>query len=195
MGYQVIIDTSNKYLAVGIADDNKVLSKTQYYAWQRQSELCIQEIENQMQSLKIDAKDIVRVIVARGPGSYTGVRIALTIAKTMAFALNIPVCAFSSMAAIAGAEGSKIVLIDARSHRAYLGIYQNGKEVVADSIINLDNIDSIYKQYPNYTLVGDVDLLGQEKQEIDIIENMFDLGHIYENVENTFALVPQYLKD
>lgn len=195
MGYQVIIDTSNKYLAVGICDDNKVLTKTQYYAWQKQSELCIQEIDKQMQDLNISSKDLSRIIVTRGPGSYTGVRIALTIAKTMAYALNIPVCAFSSMATIAGPQGYKIALMDARSHRAYVGVYQDGKEVESDSIINLDNMDTLYKKYPNYFLVGDTNLVGIDKQEIDIVENMFELSKIYTNVDNVFALVPQYLKD
>ena len=49
MGYSLILDTSNKSLVVGLADEEKVIAKTQYYEWQRQSEMTVQEVKKIME--------------------------------------------------------------------------------------------------------------------------------------------------
>ena len=53
MGYSLILDTSSKNLVVGLANENEVLRKVQYYAWQRQSEMTVQEIHKIMTELNI----------------------------------------------------------------------------------------------------------------------------------------------
>ena len=91
MGYSLILDTSNKSLVVGLADEEKVIAKTQYYAWQRQSEMTVQEVKKIMEDLNVSFDDLSEVILTIGPGSYTGVRIALTIGKVIALCKNIPI--------------------------------------------------------------------------------------------------------
>ena len=195
MGYSLILDTSNRLLCVGVADENKVLSKVQYEAWQRQSEFCLKEVEKVLNENNITAKDINRIVVTIGPGSYTGVRIALTIAKTLAMVNDCPICAISSLQALCGNNGKKISLMDARSKRAYIGIYDNGLEIEKNKVLTLDEINEIIKNNPDYEVVGDVQLLGIENKKIDMIENMFELSKNIGDVDNIYTLVPNYLKD
>ena len=81
--YSLLLDSSNTKLAVGIAKDDILLDKIYYDAWQRQSEFMIQEINNILSRNKILPSQISEIIVTDGPGSYTGVRISLTIAKVV----------------------------------------------------------------------------------------------------------------
>ena len=117
MGYELILDTSSKQLAIGIYKDDELLYKNQYYAWLRQSEMAIPEIEKAINELKIDLREVTRIVASIGPGSYTGVRIALTIAKVMALTLNIPLFTVSSLQALAGKKDKVISIMDARSKR------------------------------------------------------------------------------
>ena len=195
MGYSLILDTSNRLLCVGVADEDKVLSKIQYEAWQRQSEFCLKEVEKVLNENNLTARQINRIVVTIGPGSYTGVRIALTIAKTLTMVNDCPICAISSLQAMCGNKGKKISLMDARSKRAYIGIYEDGKEVEKNKVLPLVEISEIIKNNPDFEVVGDANLLGLETKEIDMIENMFELSKGIEDVDNTYTLVPNYLKD
>ena len=91
--YQLLLDSSNIYLSVGLAKDGKVVDSIFYNAWQRQSELMVTEVDNILKRNNIDKKELDAVVVGIGPGSYTGVRIGVTIAKTIAYALKIKVYA------------------------------------------------------------------------------------------------------
>ncbi len=195
MGKQLIIDTTAQYLVVGLTDDDKIISKTQYVAWQRQSEFAIQEVKKTLDSVGIKANEIDRVVVTNGPGSYTGIRIALTIAKVLSLALKKPVCVLSSLQAIAGVRGLKIAILDARNKRAYVGVYKDGKAITKDQVVNIEELDALRKKYPDYELVGDTQVLGLEAKPIDFVENMFDLSKIIGNCADVDALVPVYLRE
>lgn len=193
MGYSLILDTSSKNLVVGIAKD-KVICKTQYYAWQRQSEMTVQEINKLINENKISFDEIKEVILTIGPGSYTGIRIALTIGKIISLAKNVPIIQMSSLNALAGAKGRKMSIIDARSKRCYVGFYENGKKVLDDSILKNDEIVNYAKQN-DYELVGEIGVLGLEEKEIDIVENMFEVSKLLEKTINVHEVKPVYLKD
>ena len=192
---ELLLDSSNIDLSVGIAKDNELIDYVSYEAWQCQSEYMIQEIDKLFKKHNISRSDLGSVIVNVGPGSYTGIRIALTIAKILGFCLDIPVCVLSSLQTIAGAKGKRIALIDARSKRAYIGIYKDGKEVIKDQVLPIEDIQELIKKYPDYELVGDTFLLGIENKEIDYVDNMFELSKIVEDYPNIDALVPVYLKE
>lgn len=194
MGYSLILDTSSKNLVVGLASEEKVLKKIQYYAWQRQSEMTVQEIYKIMEEFNVKFNELSEVILTVGPGSYTGVRIALTIGKTIALAKKIPLITMSSLNALAGKHGRKMSIVDARSQRCYVGFYENGLKVQDDTIMK--NIEIIeYAKENNYSLVGEIAVLGLIEEEIDIVQNMFDVSKLIEKTYNVHEVKPTYLKD
>ncbi|MDD2434504.1 MAG: tRNA (adenosine(37)-N6)-threonylcarbamoyltransferase complex dimerization subunit type 1 TsaB [Bacilli bacterium] len=191
MGRYLLIDTSNRFLSVGIVIDNKLVYKLQYEAWQRQSEFAVLEIQKALKKVGITPKELTGVVVSKGPGSYTGIRIALTIGKVLAYSLHLPIMAFSSLQVLAGMQEHCLVLMDARSNRAYVGEYNQGQAINPDCIMALEEIQSKRGKLP---LIGDKHLLGEEDQDIDIIQNMFELLSVGKWEEDVNLVQPQYLK-
>ena len=195
MKYQLILDTSSKYLVVAVADNEKVLKSIQYPAWQRQSEVAMTEINNIFEALNIKAKDIDTIIVSKGPGSYTGIRIALTIAKTLAMVLGCEIITLSSLEMFIKPVGKYVSILDARSKRAYVGRYENGLPTYEDCVLTIDELKEWISNNPDYQVVGEVKVLGLEEVEVDLAKHMFEMSKNKESVKDVDALVPTYLKE
>lgn len=192
--YQLLLDSSNIYLAVGLSKDGKVIDSIFYNAWQRQSELMVNEIENIFKRNNIDKKDLDAVVVGIGPGSYTGVRIGATIAKTIAYALKIKVYAKSSLSLLRCGEDPTICLFNARSGRSYFAVYQGKKVLEKECVIPNEEVLSYIQKHPDYKIAGDTTQIGKESEELNIIANLADFDE-NERVKNIFTLNPIYLKD
>lgn len=195
MGYQLLIDTSSNQLAIGVADDYEVVYKIQYPALQKQSELATVEINKALKKLDIDVSELKRIIVTKGPGSYTGVRVGLTIAKIMSYVHSIPVCAISTLQALVGMEPKAIAVLDAKSDKAYIGVYNYGKVKTKETIEEVGSLDELLEKFEGYKIYGDKSLIKQLDTPIDLIENMFQISKIEKNEKYVDTLVPTYLKD
>ena len=148
------IDTSTKICTCSIFDsENGIIAETSLSVKKNHSNIVMPMIDNLFKISDLTINDIDKIAVAIGPGSFTGVRIALGIAKGLAMALNKPLIAVNELdilEAIAdGNENEIIPLIDARKERVYYK-YQN--KYVDDYLINLiSNFDKNKK----YIFVGD----------------------------------------
>ena len=192
--YQLLLDSSNIYLSVGLAKDGKVVDSIFYNAWQRQSELMVNEVDNILKRNNIDKKELDAVVVGIGPGSYTGVRIGVTIAKTIAYALKIKVYAKSSLSLLKHGNSPTICLFNARSGRSYFAVYEGKKVIEKDTVIPNEEVLKYINEHPSYKICGDTAQVGKESDEFNIIEALSDFDES-ELVENIFALNPVYLKD
>lgn len=191
--FQLLLDSSNKFLSVGLAKDGKVVDKICYEAWQRQSEMMVTEIDNILKRNNVDKKDLDAVVVGIGPGSYTGVRIGVTIAKTIAYSLKIKLIAKSSLSLLKHQDFPTICVFNARSARTYFGVYEGEKVLVKDCVIENEKVLEYIHAHPDYLVNGDTYQLGLESGEFDIISNLAD-SNGGEEVD-PFKLVPVYLKD
>ena len=148
------IDTSTKICTCSIFDsENGVVAETSLLVKKNHSNIVMLIIDNLFKISDLTINDIDKIAVAIGPGSFTGVRIALGIAKGLAMALNKPLIAVNELdileAIASGNENEIIPLIDARKERVYYK-YQN--KYVDDYLINLiSNFDKNKK----YIFVGD----------------------------------------
>lgn len=192
---RILLDSSNTAMAVGIIDNDKIIASIVYEAWQRQSEVMIPELNKLLDENHFSYKDIQDVIVAIGPGSYTGVRIAITIAKTISAAIKCPIYPVSSLQILKDNDKPSICLINARSKRSYIGVYQNDKCLLKDQIMTNDEVNEYIKNHPDYSICGDTNYLGIEGVRSDIIEQMFSLRKELNPVDNPLGLKPVYLKD
>lgn len=192
--YQLLLDSSNTFLSVGLAKEGKVVDKVYYEAWQRQSEMMATEVDNILKRNKLDRKDLDAVVVGIGPGSYTGVRIAVTIAKTIAYALKIKIYAKSSLSLLKTPQKPTICLFNARSGRSYFAVYEDEKAIVPDCIKTNEEVLAYINGHKDFFIAGDTYQLGLESSKFDIIENLANFKD-EELVENVFKLNPVYLKD
>ncbi len=129
------LDTSNQPLSVALMDDDQLLAQTTVTVHPKHASYLQPIIESLMTSVHLEPEDLDRVVVADGPGSYTGLRTAVTTAKTLAATLNIDLVGISSIASIAAnvfTEGQLVtVLFDGRNDNVFTGLYriQNGVPV------------------------------------------------------------------
>lgn len=193
--YYLLLDSSNKYLSVGLSKDNVVVDKIFYEAWQRQSEVMINEIHNIMQRNNVSNKDLDGVVVGIGPGSYTGVRIAITIAKTIAYALKIKIYKVSSLSLLRDENRPTICLFNARSGRSYFGVYEGDKTLYEDDVLPNEIVQKYIDEHKDYLINGDAYLFEKESGKFDIIDNLAKGINEKNLVENIFSLNPIYLKD
>jgi len=148
------IDTSTKICTCSIFDsENGVIAETSLSVKKNHSNIVMPIIDNLFKISDLNINDIDKIAVAIGPGSFTGVRIALGIAKGLAMALNKPLIAINELdileAIASGNENEIIPLIDARKERVYYK-YQN--TYVDDYLINLI---SSFDKNKKYVFVGD----------------------------------------
>ena len=181
------IDTCTKYMCVGLSIDDKLVYKKQYEAFKRQSEVAALEIDACLKECKVEAKSLTKIVVTHGPGSYTGIRIGLTLAKVMSKVLNIKLVCLSSLQAMCGLKDCSAI-IDAKGKRVYYGKYSNGISEVNDCVKYISELDL------NEEYIGETGVIGKEEKEIDIISNMFDLRNSKE-VKDIDGVKAIYLKD
>lgn len=191
----ILLDSSDKDLAVGVAKDNVVIDSIQYEAWQRQSEMMITELEKILKRNNITKDDITNVICGIGPGSYTGVRISLTIAKVMAMALNIPLFTVSSLRILKDDDKPSICVINARSGRSYVGVYEKDKTILEDQIMKNDALKDYIAKHQGYVVCGDVTYLGIEGKRVNLLTQMISLLPYLKEEKNSLGVTPVYMKD
>ncbi|MCQ4086702.1 tRNA (adenosine(37)-N6)-threonylcarbamoyltransferase complex dimerization subunit type 1 TsaB [Saccharibacillus sp. JS10] len=127
------LDTSSAAQAVAVLNEDQVLAESNKLAERNHSVNLLPEIQQLLQQSEINKSDLTGIAVGIGPGSYTGVRIAVTTAKTLAWALKIPVVAVSSLEAQAASGLANtdfeariwvIPLVDARRGQAYTALFE-----------------------------------------------------------------------
>lgn len=191
----LILDSASKELGVALARDNEIIDEIKYDAWQKQSEIMIPEIDKIFNRNNINSKNIDEILVSQGPGSYTGVRIALTIAKVYAYALNIPVYAFSSLNILENSEKASICLINARGNRSYFAVYDNDKVIEKDRVLSNAEVLDYVEKHPEYVICGDASYIDLVSEQNDVLKNMLRLKSEKYKVENILSLKAVYLKD
>ncbi len=128
------IDTSNVPLSIAVVKDNQLLVEWTSSIKVTHSVGAMPAVEEALKQANINPGEIDVIAVAEGPGSYTGVRIGVTIAKTLAWTLKIPLVGVSSLQTIAGNgllfNGLICPIMDARRDNVFSAIYTN--ELIAD---------------------------------------------------------------
>lgn len=188
------MDTTNKYLVVGLYEDGRLICGSAEESWKRQSETLFPTLIGHMQKAGWESEDLDEVVITDGPGSYTGVRIAMTVAKVLCTRLNIPLYAISTLQLYAGLDPNALVLMDARSRRAYVGILEEGRFLRKPCAMPLAEIEQLAAQ-GSYHYYGDAQLIGKSALPSDYLDNFIALRPCYQRVENIHTLTPAYLKD
>ncbi|WP_461214379.1 tRNA (adenosine(37)-N6)-threonylcarbamoyltransferase complex dimerization subunit type 1 TsaB [Lacticaseibacillus sp. GG6-2] len=140
------MDTSNQAMSVAVMHDTTLLAEeTINHNQKTHSEHLLPTIQRLLDVAGLKPEALDRIVVADGPGSYTGIRIAVTTGKTLAYTLNKELVGISSLATLAaGVSGTQaliVPLMDARRKNVFAGGYQwvDGQliNVIQDAHISL----------------------------------------------------------
>ena len=91
------IETSSSTLSVAVCIDSKIVCEYFYNAGMIHSEVLISVIETALKNVDLTIKDIDKFAVSSGPGSFTGIRVGMTVVKTLAQSLKKPVVCFNCL--------------------------------------------------------------------------------------------------
>lgn len=127
------IDTATEACAVGLGVAGKYFTRFELTP-RRHTECVLLWSDELLQQACIAKRDLDAIAVGVGPGAFTGVRLAVSLAQGMALALALPIVPVSTLACIAQAQqhdGPIAVLMDARMGECYVGFYQKSDGVVS----------------------------------------------------------------
>lgn len=193
----LFIDTCTEVLNVALIKDSIILGSSTISSSEH-SKYTMPEIEKLFKNNNINPKSVNKIMVTNGPGSFTGIRIGVTIAKTYAWACNINVIPISTLKAYAlSYDGFDyyIPMIDARRGYVYAGIYNNKyEEVMHDSYISIDKLIEKVNALNNVLFISNSNF-----NDIETVSTKINLQKIYEYYKdeegiNPHALMPNYLK-
>lgn len=185
----LFVDSATANLVVAIIIDGKVEYLFNEETGKDMSIMIMPKIKEAFDSCDIKPKDIDKIFVTTGPGSFTGIRVGLTAMKTMAWTLKIPVVPISSLEVMAsGTPGdNNIVLIDARRGYVFAGGYDKKlKNTYTDRYVLLSEMKE------NGAFISYDDIKGTIKPEIDVLKVV--KKHEKDEGVNPHGLNPNYLK-
>ena len=192
------IDTSSSYLYTSIVENNNVLAEIKEEYGQSLSEVALPRIVSMFEDTKLSPKDIDKIIVVNGPGSFTGIRIGITIAKVYAWSLNIPITTIYSLEAMAISSSKEmyhVPIINARRGYVFAAIYdKNYNAVLKPCHILLTDLQDKLKDIDNYEYISN-----DEFDDLEVNSYSPDMAKVVDYFKdkesiNPHAVNPEYLK-
>ena len=189
MPFILNIDTSSPICSVCISDRGRVVAEKNDFSGNKHASVLNTFIEQLLNETGIKAPDLIAVAVSAGPGSYTGLRIGVSVAKGLCYGLGIPLIAIPTLKGIAWKmsaisadnKGVFVPMIDARRDDAYMAVYDNELKIVEkDSFVTIDGklFDGFLRLYDSNIYFG-----GSGADKITKILSNNKFGTIIENVQ------------
>lgn len=192
----LFIDTSFSDVSIALLKNNKIVSKKIENIPNEHSKYAILYIEEVLKKANVEANQVNNIMVVNGPGSFTGIRIGLTIAKIYAYLLNISVTLVSSLKALALScdDQLTLALIDAKNDNYYLALYdEDYNELIKEHFSNIEEVNQICKDYKNVKIVTNSNINNYLKIQNLNIEKIVKYYQNNEKV-NAHQVLPNYLK-
>ena len=200
------MDSSSQALAVALLDEGRLAAELTLNIKKNHSISLMPTVDFLVASVGWTPADLERIVVAQGPGSYTGLRVAVATAKTLAYALKIDLVGVSSLYALAAAcpaTGLVVPLMDARRNHVYAGFYEKGQAQAPDAHMAFPEVLEKVASAQKVTFVGEVAAFRSQIEEAlpqaEICESLpsaFEIGRRGQALPAVpvHAFVPHYLK-
>lgn len=203
---RLLLDTSTQALIIILLDDNEVIDYVFKIVERNHSTILMPNISEILEKNNLKIKDIDEIIVGNGPGSYTGIRIGVTVAKTLSYTLNIPLKKVSTLKLLSVSlfEEAKFIgsLIDARRKNVFAALYKvNGgrlETVLEDKLYNYQSfLAKVIELTGNKdTFLISNDKLQNENDNFRFLKDVFNPKMVkyldFETVEEIHSFVPNY---
>ncbi|WP_299522170.1 tRNA (adenosine(37)-N6)-threonylcarbamoyltransferase complex dimerization subunit type 1 TsaB [uncultured Lutibacter sp.] len=153
MGYILNIETATKNCSVSISKEGKTIVLKELNSGEYSHAEKLHEFIKQVtDEVGIELSELKAVAVSKGPGSYTGLRIGVSAAKGLCFALEIPLISINTLQilalSISISEGVVIPLLDARRMEVYSSVFNSKNESLREVKAEIITEDS-FKEYLN----------------------------------------------
>lgn len=142
----LFIDSSRKSLSVALAEEDKLLFVSNVNSYSKHSNFLMNEIKSILSKSNLKIYDIDNIVVLNGPGSFTGIRVGVTIAKTICWTLSKKLYQLNNLEALKVGINNDMVIsvIPDKSSNSYVGIYNLNDSVedylwVDDELFNIEN--------------------------------------------------------
>lgn len=198
----LFFDTSSDLLKVSLIKDNKIIFDKELHTKNDHSSYLVPTIDEAFKSNNIDFKELDEIIVGNGPGSFTGTRISIAVAKTYAFSFNIPVYMISSLEElIYDNDGYDfyVPIIEEKKDNLYFSIFDKDRKRVMDDTYS--STEYMYKKLEE--LDGKILLISlsnKEYEKYDTVKASINALNIMKNIDvnnekvNPHLLKPNYIK-
>ena len=180
--YSLLIDTHSNILNIVLYKNKEVYANISRET-PSQSKLLVPLIQNILEEQKIEINDISEVIVVNGPGSFTGVRLGVTVAKTISYCLNIPIKSISSLdlLALSIQKNSNYSVAIKEPKGYYIGEYSKDKNLLKD-----------------YFYLSNIEFLTYESTNEVVKDILIDWNNVYKfnllKEEDPYNIKPLYIK-
>lgn len=157
------IDTATRVAGAAVIGEGRLISERFIHNLKTHSQNIIPMIQQVVNDAGITPRDLSGIAVTGGPGSFTGLRIGMSVAKTMSLALNIPVISVSTLKTLAwnilGTKSLICPILDARKNEVYTCIYKSSdKDLVELMDPTAMSIESLIEEIAGFE--GEVTFLG-----------------------------------
>lgn len=182
----LFIDTSLSDVSIALLKNGHLLSLIHNNIPGEHSIYVTKYLEDILKDNNILPKDVNEIIVVNGPGSFTGIRIGVTIAKMYAYLLNIRIVTISSLKArVIGVKGDYLLsTIDAKHNNYYVGLYDKDYNIIKEEFMTKEQKDNLIEIYNPIVIT--------EKENFNIEEILKYTKQL--ESENPHGVNPIYLK-
>lgn len=195
----LFIDTSNSDVVIGLLENGRLIEKETRSILNEHSKYAVSIIDEVLKKAKVSTYSVDEILVVNGPGSFTGIRIGLTISKVYAYLTNIKVILMSSLKCLALSKDKDnydyiLSIIDAKRGNCYIGLYDKDyNEVIMEHFTNMDEVRDIRNKYKNILVVSNTDMEGISKIDRIDVEKIYNYYKDKDRV-NPNMVLPNYLK-
>ena len=182
--YSLVIDTSTKYLYIALVKDNEILEEKIFEGSKNHAGNSVYQIDLLLKEHNLKTSDLDNVYCGYGPGSYTGVRISVTIAKMLASFSNIKLFSISSLfLAGSGYDNKNVaVMFDARRGNSFCACY--GENLIVDKLRSNEEFLNTVNLFEDIIVVNESNF---KVNPLKVINNAT-------YVSDVEAFVPNYLR-
>jgi tRNA threonylcarbamoyladenosine biosynthesis protein TsaB len=182
----LFFDVSTNVMYVGLAKDDILVDYSIRFATKDHAKYLVDRIDQVLKRNKLRLDQIDELIIGYGPGSYTGIRIAVVVGKMLAYAKAVKLRTVSSLFFMtSGYEGRVAALIDARRGYVFSAVYENGETILEDDYRKLSDL----KEDPVYVKAQTVFI-----DDRSFLVNPKRLREKSVEVTDVHGLVPNYLR-
>lgn len=151
------LDTNTHILSCSITENEKLISEISIYNSKNHSINSIDTIDAVLKKANLELKDVDGFVISKGPGSFTGLRIAFSIVKAFSYSLNKPMISLSSLDCLCFREnfnGVTCSIIDALRDEVYINSFENKNSIIENThegdIVHIEKLhEFLLKKHKN----------------------------------------------